>query len=105
MASSGIAVLLLDGSRTVHIRLEVALSFNVSNLSHISGLVSPVYGDNIDDYQNQEFMCQRIIMSPQNDTLDAVNDYVMGLIPGDSGAFLFADSFDDIQTFTYPTEY
>ena len=62
---------------------------------HVSGLVSSVYGDIVNNYLDQKFMCQRIIMSPKNETADVINDYVMKLIPGDS----------DTQAAMYPTEF
>ena len=42
-------------------------------------------------------MCQRIIMSPKNETCDAINAYVMQLIPGDADKFVSADSVEDSQ--------
>ena len=39
-------------------------------------------------------MCQRIIF-PKNGTADAINNFVMKLIPGDADTFVSADSVDD----------
>ena len=72
---------------------------------HVSGLVSSVYGDIVNNYLDQKFMCQRIIMSPKNETADVINDYVMQLIPGDAHTFLSADSVDVTQAAMYPTEF
>ena len=64
---------------------------------NVSSLVFSVYGDIVYNYFDQKFVCQRIIMSPKNETSDAINDYVMELIPGDAETFLSADSVDDSQ--------
>ena len=50
-------------------------------------------------------MCQRIIMSPKNETCDAINGNVMQLIPGDADTFVSADSVEDSQAAMYPTEF
>ena len=50
-------------------------------------------------------MCQRIIISPKNETCDAINAYVMQLIPGDADTFVSADSVEDSQAAMYPTEF
>ena len=70
---------------------------------HVSCLVFSVYGDNVNNYFDYKFMCQRIIMSPKNETSDVINYYVMQLIPGDAETFLSADSVDDSQAAMYPT--
>ena len=44
-------------------------------------------------------------MSPKNDTLDAINNNVMKLIPGDADRFVSADSVEDSQAAMYPTEF
>ena len=44
-------------------------------------------------------------MSPKNETCDAINAYVMQLIPGDAGTFVSADSVEDSQAAMYPTEF
>ena len=71
----------------------------------ISDLVYSVYGDIVNNYLDQDFMSQRILMSPKNETVDAINDYVMRQIPGDDQTFLSADSVDDTQAAIYPTEF
>ena len=71
----------------------------------ISGSVSAVYGDIVNNYLDQRFMCQRINMSPKNETCDTINAYVMQLIPGDADTFVSADSVDDSQAAMYPTEF
>ena len=71
----------------------------------ISDLVSSVYGDIVNNYLDQDFMSRRILMSPKNETVDAINDYVMRQIPGDDQIFLSADSVDDAQAAIYPTEF
>ena len=71
----------------------------------ISDLVSSVYGDIVNNYLDQDFMSRCILMSPKNETVDAINDYVMRQIPGDDQTFLSADSVDDTQAAIYPTEF
>ena len=43
----------------------------------ISELVSSVYGDIVNNYLDQDLMSRRILMSPKNETVDAINDYVI----------------------------
>ena len=71
----------------------------------ISGLVNAVYSDIVNNYFDQWFMCQRIIMSPKNETCDAINAYVMQLIPGDADAFVSSDSVEDSQAAMYPNKF
>ena len=71
----------------------------------ISDLVSSVYGDIVNNYLDQDFMSCRILMSPKNETVDAINDYVMRQIPGDAQTFKSVDSVDDTQAAIYPTEF
>ena len=44
-------------------------------------------------------------MSPKNETCDAINAYVMQLIPGDADTFVSADSVEDSKAAMYPTEF
>ena len=59
----------------------------------------------MNNYLDQDSMSRRILMSPKNETVDAINDYVMRQIPGDDQTFLTADSVDDTQPAIYPTEF
>ena len=71
----------------------------------ISDLVSSVYGGIVNNYFDRDFMSLRILMAPRNETVDAINEYVMQQIPGYDQTFLSADSVDDMQTAIYPTEF
>ena len=89
-----------DENQMIHIDPKFVVPGN-----DISGSVSAVYGDIVNNYLDQRFMCQRIIMSPNKETCDAINAHVMQLIPGDADTFVSADSVEDSQAAMYPTEF
>ena len=68
-------------------------------------LVTAVYGDIRQYYNDAEYINRRILMSPKNDTTDFINEYVINQIPGEGKTLLSADSVPDDQSALYPTEF
>ena len=68
-------------------------------------LVTAVYGDIRQYYNDAEYINRRILMCPKNDTTDFINEYVINQIPGEGKTLLSADSVPDDQAALYPTEF
>ncbi|XP_074317075.1 uncharacterized protein LOC141650993 [Silene latifolia] len=77
----------------------------------IKQVVDEIYPDFIDGSKDDEYLRERAILTPLNETADTVNDYMTGQIPGDYKIYKSCDevcaaSIDsDDQFSAYPTEY
>ena len=68
-------------------------------------LVTAVYGDIRQYYNDAEYINRRILMCPKNDTTDFINEYVIDQIPGEGKTLLSADSVPDDQAALYAAEF
>jgi hypothetical protein len=77
----------------------------------IVALMAEVFLDFIMNYKSPEYLAARAIVCPNNQDADAINDYIVNLVPGDSGQYLSCDtiskSSEHILDFDilYPTEF
>lgn len=55
-------------------------------------LVCATYPGLVENISNQQFFQDRAILAPILDLVEKVNDYIMGMIPGDEKEYLSADS-------------
>ncbi|XP_040381099.1 uncharacterized protein LOC121054713 [Oryza brachyantha] len=59
----------------------------------IAAIVYEVYPDFLLSYNNDpEYLASRAIVCPNNTTVDEINDYIIGLLPGDSVIYLSCDT-------------
>ena len=68
-------------------------------------LVTAVYSDIRQYYNDAEYINRSILMCPKNDTTDFINEYVINQIPGEGKTLLSADSVPDYQAAHYHTEF
>ncbi|XP_066161913.1 uncharacterized protein [Oryza sativa Japonica Group] len=77
----------------------------------IAAIVHEVYSDFLTCYRDIEYLASRAIVCPTNTTVDEINDYIIGLVPGDSRVYLSCDtiskSSEQIPDFDllYPPEF
>jgi hypothetical protein len=77
----------------------------------IVALVAEVFLNFIMHYKNLEYLPARVVVCPNNQDVDAINDYIINLVPGDSVLYLSCDkiskSSEHIPDFDilYPTEF
>lgn len=77
----------------------------------IAALVSEVYSAFLTNYQDPTYLASRVIICPNNTTVDEINDYIVSMLPGDSTHYLSCDtiakSSEHIPDFDilYPTEF
>ncbi|XP_066162009.1 uncharacterized protein [Oryza sativa Japonica Group] len=77
----------------------------------IAAIVHEVYSDFLTCYRDIEYLASRAIVCPTNTTVDEINDYIIGLVPGDSRVYLSCDtiskSSEQIPDFDllYPLEF
>ena len=77
-----------------------------SSLNSIDELFESVYPNIKDHYLNQQWLRDRAILAPRNDTVTCLNDKVLAEIPGQYTTYLSVDETMDIQEATnYPTEF
>ncbi|KAH1085879.1 hypothetical protein GYH30_017710 [Glycine max] len=60
----------------------------------IEAIVQTTYPNFIQEYKNEKFLKNRVILASTFDTIDQINDYVLSLIPGDERKYLSSDSID-----------
>lgn len=76
----------------------------------IDAIVREVYHDFLSCYRDPEYLASRAIVCPSNSIVDEINNYVVGLIPGDGKEYLSCDTIskcsEQIPDFDmlYPTE-
>ena len=71
--------------------------------NNISDLVASVYGNIHERYADCDYIGQRIIMCPKNDTCDLINGYVINQLPGKGTTLLSADSVEGFPSVNFPT--
>jgi hypothetical protein len=72
-------------------------------------LIAAVFGDLANDAaaRNEEAFTNRAILTPKNDDVNAINDLVMGILPGEERVYHSADFVGegDEQAAVYPAEF
>ena len=68
----------------------------------ICDLVSSVYGKIKENYADSDYIAQRIILCPKNETCDLINNYVIDQLPGKCAALFSADSLEESATANFP---
>ncbi|KAK1559467.1 hypothetical protein Q3G72_014806 [Acer saccharum] len=58
----------------------------------IASIVSSTYPDLINKYKDPEYLRNRGILTPTNQTVDEINSYVLNVIPGEITTYLSSDS-------------
>jgi len=75
-----------DGYASINIPQELLIS-NFDN--PIEAIVQTTYPNFIQEYKNEKFLKNRVILASTFDTIDQINDYVLSLIPGFCFIFFF----------------
>ena len=71
----------------------------------IADLVTSVYGNFHENYADHEYVSQKIILCPKNETADLINNHVIHLLPGEGTTLLSADSVEGTAAVNFPTEF
>ncbi|XP_026378687.1 uncharacterized protein LOC113273137 [Papaver somniferum] len=58
----------------------------------IETIVQAIYPGMLDKIEDQDYLRKRCILTPKNDTVDQINDYVVSMLPGKEHVFLSSDS-------------
>ena len=75
-------------------------------LNHSHELLQKVFPDLKSNHTSSTWLCERAILAPRNDTVDAVNKTLLDEIPGDTQTFQSIDSVnDDSETVKFPIEF
>ena len=72
---------------------------------NISYLVNSFYGHIHKNYTDCNFISQRIIMCPKNETCNRINNHVIQKLPGEALTLLSADSVEETIAVNFPTEF
>ena len=72
---------------------------------NISDFVASVYGIIHESYADCDYIGQRIIMCPKNDTCDLINYNVINQLPGEGTTLLSVDSVEGSPSVNFLTEY
>ncbi|XP_056695345.1 uncharacterized protein [Spinacia oleracea] len=81
------------------------------DISDLHGIVDTIYPNFEQKRCQEQYLRERAILTPLNDTADTINEYMMGLLPMEEKTYKSCDevclsSTDGEQQFTaYPTEY
>lgn len=77
----------------------------------IAAIVREIYPDFLACYKDPNYLASRAIVCPNNSVVDEINDYIVGLIPGEKREYLSCDTIskcsEKIPDFDmlYPTEF
>ena len=58
-----------------------------------------------ENYADHEYVSQKIILCPKNETADLINNHVIHLLPGEGTTLLSADSVEGTASVNFPTEF
>ncbi|XP_024013945.1 ATP-dependent DNA helicase PIF1-like [Eutrema salsugineum] len=86
VASSGIAALLLEGGRTTHSRFAIPIVAHIARDSKC--------WEDRDTYGHFEFVTY---VSPRNDDVETINDYMLSKLSGVERTYLSCDSIDTAE--------
>ena len=72
----------------------------------LDGLKAAVFGNLPFNFQNAQWLCERAILAPRNDSVTHVNKQLLQDFPGDEVVYKSVDTVPDQQAVvTYPTEF
>ena len=72
----------------------------------LPALISKVFPDIEDGYEDRYYAARRAILTPKNEDVDKINRHVMSLFPGKSFVYKSADNIaEEGLSQTYPTEF
>ncbi|XP_056685899.1 uncharacterized protein [Spinacia oleracea] len=74
-------------------------------------IIQEIYPDLLNKYRDLNYLTERAILTPKNEGVDEINNYILGMIPGDEHIYKSADRicpFTNTSTndeVLYPTEF
>ena len=75
-------------------------------VSDLHELFSHVFPNVHTNFKSHDWLCERAILAPRNDTVDGVNRVLLQKLPGEESAFLSNDTVDnDDEAVNFPTEF
>ncbi|XP_050896603.1 uncharacterized protein LOC127103381 [Lathyrus oleraceus] len=75
--------------------IPIPNDFLISNYDDpLEAIVSETYPNFLNNYKNPEFLQSRAILAGTIETVDIINQYVLGFIPGEEKEYLSSDSVD-----------
>ncbi|XP_010473823.2 PREDICTED: uncharacterized protein LOC104753242 [Camelina sativa] len=67
----------------------------------IQAIVKEIYGTSFATRTDAKFFCERAILSPRNDDVNKINQYMLSQIPGEERQYLSSDSVETSDTSAY----
>ncbi|XP_010506903.1 PREDICTED: ATP-dependent DNA helicase PIF1-like [Camelina sativa] len=67
----------------------------------IQAIVKQIYGTSFATRTDAKFFCERAILSPRNDDVDKINQYMLSQLPGEERHYLSSDSIETSDTSAY----
>ncbi|XP_010474068.1 PREDICTED: uncharacterized protein LOC104753522 [Camelina sativa] len=67
----------------------------------IQAIVKEIYGTSFATRNDAKFFCERTILSPRNDDVNKINQYMLSQIPGEEIQYLSSDSVETSDTSAY----
>ncbi|XP_010480643.1 PREDICTED: uncharacterized protein LOC104759407 [Camelina sativa] len=67
----------------------------------IEAIVKQIYGPSFATRTDAKFFCERAILSPRNDDVDKINQYMLSQLPGEERQYLSSDSIETSDTSAY----
>ena len=89
-----------DFNQMIHIDTRYIIPGN-----SIADLVTSVYGNIYEHYAHHQYISQKFILCPKNETADLMNNHVIYVLAGEGTTLLTADSVDGITAVNFPTEF
>ncbi|PNX78026.1 helicase-like protein, partial [Trifolium pratense] len=80
-----------DGTAEIEIPKEILIT---EFKDPIQGIVESTYPDFSQNYTNYEYLLSRAILASTIEVVDSINDYVLGLMPGEETEFFSCNSVD-----------
>ncbi|XP_074356545.1 uncharacterized protein LOC141696285 [Apium graveolens] len=76
----------------------------------LEGIVGEVYSSLLENYKDIAYIKERAILTPKNETVHELNDFLMNMIPGEGRTYLSSDSVCKVSikaddNLLYPPEF
>ncbi|KAF8106540.1 hypothetical protein N665_0138s0029 [Sinapis alba] len=100
----------LPNDGQVEIDIPSDLLIKNSGEDSIQTIAKEVYGESFQTSTNKDLYRHRAILTPTNDEVDKINDYMLSQLPGEEKVYLSSDSIipsdvDIEKNVVYPTEF
>ncbi|KAK3020455.1 hypothetical protein RJ639_047579, partial [Escallonia herrerae] len=79
--------------------IKVPSEFLIPSVSDpVQDIVNATYPNFAERYRDQEYLCSRAILTPNNESVDMINSYVLSTMPGDIKIYKSSDTICKAST-------